>query len=68
MKPLHLFSPLRKKPGFPKVPSLIRVGNVDYTLILPDEFSNLLLLHFIESGGSYCRVDRYCDPFGIEQI
>ena len=68
MKPLHLFAPLRKQPGFPKVSPLIRVGDVDYSLILPDEVSNLLLLHFIESGGAYRRVDRYCDPFGIEQI
>ena len=68
MKPLHLFAPLRKQPGFPKVSPLMRVGDVDYRLILPDEVSNLLLLHFIESGGAYRRVERYCDPFGIEQI
>lgn len=68
MKPLHLFAPLRKQPGFPKVSPLMRVGDVDYRLILPDEVSNLLLLHFIESGSVYRRVDRYCDPFGIEQI
>jgi hypothetical protein len=68
MKPLHLFAPLRKQPGFPKVSPLMRVGDVDYRLILPDAVSNLLLLHFIESGVAYRRVDRYCDPFGIEQI
>lgn len=68
MKPLHLFAPLRKQPGFPKMSPLMRVGDVDYRLILPDEVSNLLLLHFIESGGAYRRVDRYCDPLGIEQI
>jgi len=32
------------------------------TTDLPDEVSNLLQLHFIESGGNHRRVDRYCDP------
>lgn len=68
MKPLHLFAPLRKQPGFPATTANLTVGDVCYDLILPDEISDLLLTHFIDSDGIYRRVDRYCDPLSIDQI
>lgn len=68
MKPLHLFAPLRKQPGFPVTSADLKIGNVRYDLILPENISDLLLLHFIDSTGSYRRVDRYCDLDGIEAI
>lgn len=68
MKPLHLFAPLRKQPGFPKTAAKMTVGDIRYDLILPAKMSDLLLLHFIRSGGAYRQADRYSDSAGFEQI
>jgi len=68
MSPMHLFSPLRRQPGFPMTSVDITIADVRYDLILPDEISNLLLMHVIDSKGAYRRVDRFCDPLGIEEV
>lgn len=68
MKPMHLFSPLRKQPGYPTTSVDLTVVDVKYDLILPAEVSDLLLLHFIHSDGSYRQIARYCNPEGIEAV
>lgn len=68
MKPLHLFSALRKQPGFPKTSVDLTIANVTYDLILPPEVSDQVLTHFVGSTDSYRRVDRYCNAEGIDAI
>lgn len=68
MKPMHLFSPLRKQPGFPTTSVNLTIADVKYDLVLPAEISNQLLVHFIGSEDSYRRVDRYCNAEGMDVI
>lgn len=68
MKTMHLFAALRPEPGFPNLTADIKVGNIRYDLILPEEISNLLLLQFIDNTASYHCAERYCNQYGFEKI
>lgn len=68
MKTMHLFAALRPEPGFPNPTADIKIGNVRYDLVLPEEISNLLLLQFIDNTASYHCAERYCNQYGFEQI
>jgi hypothetical protein len=68
MKPMHLFSPLRKQSGFPTTSVNLKIADVKYDLVLPAEISDQLLVHFIGSEDSYRRVDRYCNSEGMDAI
>lgn len=68
MKPMHMFSPLRKQSGYPKTSVDVNIGHVRYDLILPAEVSDELLVHFIGSTDSYRQVARYCNAEGIDAI
>ena len=67
MKPLNLFSPLNRLPGFTTPPFDLRIGDIRYDLIVPDDIGDLLQVH-VTTGTSYRRHDRYCDTAGIEAI
>jgi hypothetical protein len=43
MKPMHMFSPLRKQPGYPTTSVDLTIADVTYDLILPAEVSDELL-------------------------
>lgn len=68
MKPMHLFSPLRKQPGYPTTSVGLTIADVTYDLILPAEISDELLVHFIRAVGSYRQVSRYCNAEGLDAI
>jgi len=68
MKPMHLFSPLRKQPGYPTTSVGLTIADVTYDLILPAEISDELLVHFIRAVGSYRQVSRYSNAEGLDAI
>ncbi len=68
MKPMHMFSPLRKQPGYPTTSVKLTIADVTYDLILPAKVSDELLVHFIASTDSYNQVSRYCNAEGIDAI
>ena len=40
MKPMHMFSPLRKQPGYPSTSVDLTIADVTYDLMLPAEVSD----------------------------
>ena len=68
MKPMHMFSPLRKQPGYPTTSVDLTIADVTYDLMLPAEVSDELLVHFVGSTDSYSQVARYCNAEGIDAI
>lgn len=68
MKPMHLFSPLRRLSGYPKTSVDVKIGHVRYDLILPAEVSDELLVHFVKSTNLYRQVSRFCNAEGIDAI
>lgn len=68
MKPMHFFSPLLRQPGYPTTSVDVNIGHIRYDLILPDEISDELLVHFVNAKDSYNQVSRYCNAKGIDAI
>ncbi len=68
MKPMHLFSPLRKRAGYPTTSVDLTIADVTYDLILPDEISDELLVHFVGSRDLYRQAAQYCNAEGIDAI
>ena len=68
MKAMHLFSPLRKQPGYPTTSVDLTIADVTYDLILPAEISDELLVHFIQAEDSYHQASQYCNDRGIMTI
>ena len=68
MTQIHAFSPLRKQPGYPTTSVKLTIGAVKYELLLSEEVSDELLLHFVGSEDSYRQVAKYCNAEGIDAI
>ena len=68
MKPMHMFSPMRRLSGYPKTSVDVNIGHVRYDLILPAEVSDELLVHFVKSTNLYRQVSRFCNAEGIDAI
>ncbi len=68
MKPMHMFSPLRRLSGYPKTSVDVNIGHVRYDLILPAEVSDELLVHFIKSTNLYHQASAYCNAEGIDAV
>lgn len=68
MKPMHLFSPLRRLSGYPKTSVDVNIGHVRYDLILPADVSDELLVHFVKSTNLYRQVSHFCNAEGIDAI
>ncbi len=45
MKPMHMFSPLRRLSGYPKTSVDVNIGHVRYDLILPARNLSMTLRH-----------------------
>lgn len=68
MKPMHMFSPMRRLSGYPKTSVDVNIGHVRYDLILPAEVSDELLVHFVKSTNLYRQVSHFCNAEGIDAI
>ena len=68
MKAMHLFSPLRKQPGYPTTSVGLTIADVTYDLILPAEISDEILVHFIQAEDSYRQASQYCNADGLEAV
>lgn len=68
MKAMHLFSPLRKQPGYPTTSVDLTIADVTYDLILPAEISDEILVHFIQAEDSYHQASQYCNANGLDAI